>query len=157
MTIGGDFNYKAVAASAVKDKFAVVPVPGKTAGSIAPAFAGGNNLGVFNSSTHRTLAADFVKLLASKKYQQKMFDSMGNLPTFSDVQKDVAASNAQVAPFIQTLGAGTNFVPVTETWSTIDAQGVFTGMYQKIVTGKADVNTATTEAADAMNKAFGAK
>lgn len=157
MTIGGDFNYKAVAASAVKDKFAVVPVPGKTAGSVAPAFAGGNNLGVFNSSTHRTLAADFVKLLASKKYQQKMFDSMGNLPTFSDVQKDVAASNAQVAPFIQTLGAGTNFVPVTESWSTIDAQGVFTGMYQKIVTGKADVNTATTEAADAMNKAFGAK
>lgn len=157
MTIGGDFNYKAVAASAIKDNFAVVPVPGKTAGSVAPAFAGGNNLGVFNSSTHRTLATDFVTLLANKKYQQKMFDSMGNLPTFSDVQKSIADSNEQVAPFITTLGAGTNFVPVTEQWSTIDAQGVFTGMYQKIVTGKADVNAATTEAADAMNTAFGSK
>lgn len=157
MTIGGDFNYKAVAASEIKDSFAVVPVPGKTAGSIAPAFAGGNNLGVFNSSAHRTLATDFVKLLASKKYQQKMFDSMGNLPTFSDVQEEVAQANPQVAPFIETLGAGTNFVPVTESWSTIDAQGVFTGMYQKIVTGKADVNAATAEAADAMNKAFGSQ
>lgn len=157
MTIGGDFNYKAVAASAIKDKFAVVPVPGKTAGSIAPAFAGGNNLGVFNSSERRTLAADFVKLLASKKYQQKMFDSMGNLPTFSDVQKTVAENNKQVEPFINTLGSGTKFVPVTESWSTIDAQGVFTGMYQKVVTGKADVNAATTEAAAAMNTAFGSK
>jgi N,N'-diacetylchitobiose transport system substrate-binding protein len=112
---------------------------------------------VFNSSKHHTLSADFVKLLASKKYQQKMFDAMGNLPTFSDVQKTVADSNKQVEPFINTLRAGTNFVPVTETWSTIDAQGVFTGMYQKVVTGKADVNTATTEAAAAMNKAFGSK
>lgn len=157
MTIGGDFNYKAVAASAVKDKFAVVPVPGNTAGSIAPAFAGGNNLGVFNSSKHHTLAAEFVELLAGKKYQQKMFDAMGNLPTFSDVQKSVAASNPQLDPFIKTLAAGTNFVPVTETWSTIDAQGIFTGMYQKIVTGKADVNTATADAAAAMNKVFGSK
>lgn len=157
MTIGGDFNYKAVAESAIKDNFAVVPLPGTTEGSIAPAFAGGNNLGVFNSSDHRTLATDFVKLLASKKYQQKMFDAMGNLPTFSDVQDEVAASNPHVEPFIETLGAGTNFVPVTETWSTIDAQGFFTGMYQKIVTGKADLNTATSEAASAMNAAFGSK
>jgi N,N'-diacetylchitobiose transport system substrate-binding protein len=157
MTIGGDFNYKAVAASAIKEKFAVIPVPGTTAGTIAPAFAGGNNLGVFNSSKHRTLAADFVKLLASKKYQQKMFDSMGNLPTFSDVQKTVAAANPQVDPFIKTLAAGTNFVPVTDSWSTIDAQGIFTGMYEKIVTGKADVDAASTEAATAMNKAFGSK
>ncbi|MCC3275670.1 extracellular solute-binding protein [Arthrobacter sp. zg-Y20] len=157
MTIGGDFNYKAVAESAVKDNFAVVPLPGTTEGSIAPAFAGGNNLGVFNSSEHRTLATDFVQLLASKKYQQQMFDAMGNLPTFSDVQKDVADAHPEVAPFIATLEAGTNFVPVTDTWSTIDAQGVFTGMYQKIVTGKSDVETATKEAADAMNQAFGSK
>lgn len=157
MTIGGDFNYKAVEESAVKGKFGVVPLPGTTEGSIAPAFAGGNNLGVFNSSDHRTLATDFVKLLASKKYQQKMFDSMGNLPTFTDVQKDVAESNPEITPFIETLGAGTNFVPVTEAWSTIDAQGVFTGMYQTIVTGKADVDTATTEATTAMNAAFGSQ
>ncbi|MBC7596924.1 MAG: extracellular solute-binding protein [Kineosporiaceae bacterium] len=154
MTIGGDFNYQAVAASAIKDSFAVVPVPGKTAGSIAPAFAGGNHLGIFSSSKRHMLAADFVKLLADKKYQQKMFDAMGNLPTFNDVQKSVAKKNRQVAPFIATITAGTDFVPVTEAWSTIDAQKVFTNMYQKIVTGKADVNTASKEATDTMNQAF---
>ncbi|MET4001325.1 N,N'-diacetylchitobiose transport system substrate-binding protein [Arthrobacter sp. UYCu511] len=157
MTIGGDFNYKAVAESEFKDKFAVVPVPGLTAGSIAPAFAGGNNLGVFKSSKRHTLAADFVKELASKKNQQAMFDAMGNLPTFSDVQKSVAEDNAYVAPFIDTIAAGTNFVPITDTWSTIDAKGIFTGMYQQIVTGKADVETASADAAAAMNKIFEAK
>lgn len=157
MTLGGDFNYKAVATSAMKDKFAVVPLPGMNTGTIAPAFAGGNNLGVFNSTQHRTLAADFLKVLASKKYQQKMFDAMGNLPTFSDVQKSVASQNKQLGPFIATLASGTNFVPITEAWSTIDAQGIYTGMYQKIANGKEDVNTATTEAAVAMNNVFGSK
>jgi len=157
MTLGGDFNYKAVATSAMKDKFAVVPLPGMNTGTIAPAFAGGNNLGVFNSTQHRTLAADFLKVLASKKYQQKMFDAMGNLPTFSDVQESVASQNKQLGPFIATLASGTNFVPITEAWSTIDAQGVYTGMYQKIANGKEDVNTATTEAAVAMNNVFGSK
>ncbi len=157
MTLGGDFNYKAVATSAMKDKFAVVPLPGMNTGTIAPAFAGGNNLGVFNSTQHRTLAADFLKVLASKKYQQKMFDAMGNLPTFSDVQESVASQNKQLGPFIATLASGTNFVPITEAWSTIDAQGIYTGMYQKIANGKEDVNTATTEAAVAMNNVFGSK
>jgi len=157
MTLGGDFNYKAVATSAMKDKFAVVPLPGMNTGTIAPAFAGGNNLGVFNSTQHRTLAAGFLKVLASKKYQQKMFDAMGNLPTFSDVQKSVASQNKQLGPFIATLASGTNFVPITEAWSTIDAQGIYTGMYQKIANGKEDVNTATTEAAVAMNNVFGSK
>ncbi len=157
MTIGGDFNYKAIAESEFKDNFAVVPVPGITEGSIAPAFAGGNNLGVFQSSTRHTLAADFVKALASKKSQQAMFDAMGNLPTFTDVQKNVSDANAYVAPFIDTIAAGTNFVPITDTWSTVDAKGIFTGMYQEIVTGKSDVDTASADAAAAMNKIFEAK
>ncbi|MBO9704369.1 MAG: extracellular solute-binding protein [Arthrobacter sp.] len=156
MAIGGDFNYKAVsAAPAVKDKFAVIPVPGTTAGTIAPAFAGGNNLGVFKSSSHKTLADDFVKTLASKKYQERMFQAMGNLPTFGDVQQKAAASNAYLKPFVDTLAAGTSFVPVSEQWSTIDAQGLFTGMYQKIASGKATVEQASDEAAASMDKVFG--
>ena len=157
MTIGGDFNYNAVAEREFKDAFAVVPVPGITEGSIAPAFAGGNNLGVFQSSKRHTLAADFVKSLASKKTQQSMFDAMGNLPTFTDVQKDVSDANDYVAPFIDTIAAGTNFVPITDSWSTVDAKGTFTGMYQEIVTGKSDVDKASADAAAAMNSIFEAK
>ncbi|MFT4224780.1 extracellular solute-binding protein [Micropruina sp.] len=155
MTIGGDFNYKSVAESKVKDKFGVVALPGTKAGEIAPAFAGGNNLGIFSKTQNRTLSADFVKILASKKYQEKMFKAMGNLPTFGDVQQQVAKDNAYLKPFVDTLAAGTKFVPVTEHWATIDAQGIFTGMYQKVASGQATVEVATTDAATAMDKVFG--
>ena len=40
MAIGGDFNHAAVEAGTVKGKYAVVPLPGLTPGSVAPAFAG---------------------------------------------------------------------------------------------------------------------
>lgn len=38
MTIGGDFNRKSVDASSAAGKYGVVPLPGKTKGSVAPAF-----------------------------------------------------------------------------------------------------------------------
>lgn len=156
MTLGGDFNYNAVAESDVKDDFGVVPLPGTTEGSVAPAFAGGNNLGIFASTERQTLAEDFVKLLASEKYQLEMFNAMGNLPTLSAVQDQVADDNDYLKPFIDPLGAGTKFVPLSPAWATIDAQGIYSTMYQNIATGDADVDTASSDAADAMNEAFDA-
>ena len=154
MTIGGDFNRLAVDESAVGSDYAVVPLPGVTEGSVAPAFAGGNNLGVFGSSERRSLAVEFVQLLASKEYQRKMFDAMGNLPTFTDVQAEVAEAEPAIAPFIETLAAGTKFVPVAEQWNTIDAQGVLASMIQSVATGSSDVATASDTAAATMNDIF---
>ncbi|MGW6395866.1 extracellular solute-binding protein [Streptomyces sp. NPDC055103] len=51
MAIGGDFSHAAVEAGTVKGKYAVVPLPGTPPGSIAPAFAGGNNIGVLKSTS----------------------------------------------------------------------------------------------------------
>ncbi|TXS69395.1 extracellular solute-binding protein, partial [Streptomyces sp. sk2.1] len=85
MAIGGDFSHAAVEAGAVKGKYAVVPLPGVAKDSIAPAFAGGNNIGVLKSSSHRTLAVDLMKSLTGKRTQAKMFDAMGFLPTYTDV------------------------------------------------------------------------
>lgn len=155
MTIGGDFNRAAVDAGAVKDKYAVIPLPGKNSGSIAPAFAGGNLLGVFSSSTKRTLALEFVKLLGGKEYQEKMYGAMGNMPTFTDVQDRVAANDEFLAPFIETVQSGTKFVPATPAWTKIDAAGVLPTAVQLVATGKSDVDTATSTAAAEMNEAFG--
>ncbi|MGW0522203.1 extracellular solute-binding protein [Crossiella sp. NPDC003009] len=154
MTIGGDFNRKAVEAGAVKGKFAVVPLPGETAGSIAPAFAGGNLLGITRSTERRTLAKEFLQVLAGKKYQRKMYAAMGNLPTFTDVQREVSGSDEFTKPFIATLEAGTRFVPVTPAWAKIDAQTVLPNMIQQVVTKAKTVDEATAEAAKLMNTAF---
>ncbi|MFT7839363.1 extracellular solute-binding protein [Saccharothrix sp. BKS2] len=155
MVVGGDFNRRSVDASSAAGKYAVVPLPGKTPGSIAPAFAGGNLLGVLNGSQRKTLATEFVQLLGGKTYQRKMFDAMGNLPTFGDVQREVAEANPVLEPFIRTLEAGTRFVPVTPDWAKVDAQAVLPNLLQKVAAAGEDLDTAARAAADEMNAAFG--
>lgn len=157
MAILPNSSRSAVEAGAAKGKYGVVPLPGQTAGSIAPAFSGGNDLGVMKSTQHRSLAVDFVKVLAGKKFQLAMFEAMGNLPTLTSARADVVAKDPFLKPFIDTLDAGTKFVPKDAAWAKIDAQSVVPTMLQKVITGKADVAGATGEAAGAMNAAFGGK
>ncbi|MGW7209077.1 extracellular solute-binding protein [Streptomyces sp. NPDC054837] len=155
MAIGGDFSHTAVEAGKVKGKYAVVPLPGVASGSIAPAFAGGNNIGVLKSTSHRTLAVELMEQLSSKKTQASMFDAMGFLPTFTDVRQRVAAREPYVKPFARTLGAGTKFVPASPGWSQIDSSLVLPTMLQEVISGKKDVAAASKDAAAKMDEAFG--
>ncbi|WP_225823646.1 extracellular solute-binding protein [Streptomyces naphthomycinicus] len=155
MAIGGDFSHAAVEAGKVKGTYAVVPLPGVKPGSIAPAFAGGNNIGVLKSTSHRTLAVDLMKRLASKKTQGELFDAMGFLPTFTDVRQQAAAREPFVKPFVETLAAGTEFVPASPAWAQIDSSLVLPTMFQEIVSGKKDVAHASQDAAKKMDDAFG--
>ncbi|MGW0468582.1 extracellular solute-binding protein [Streptomyces sp. NPDC003027] len=154
MAIGGDFSHAAVEAGTVKDRYAVVPLPGVTAGSIAPAFAGGNNLGVMKSSSHRTLAVDLMKSLAGKETQGELFDAMGFLPTYTDVRARAAKKEPFVKPFIDSLAAGTKFVPASPAWGQIDASLVLPTMFQEVVSGRKDVEAASDDAAKKMDEAF---
>ena len=154
MTIGGDFNRAAVDAGAVKGKYAVVPLPGKAEGEIAPAFAGGNLLGVLRSSERYSLGWEFVTLLGGKDYQRKLYDAMGTMPTFADVQDEIAADDEFLVPFIETVQAGTRFVPATPAWTQIDAQAVLPTAVQQVATGRQDVDAATSAAAAEMDAAF---
>ncbi|MEG8277749.1 extracellular solute-binding protein [Streptomyces sp. AHA2] len=155
MAIGGDFSHAAVEAGKVKGKYAVVPLPGVKPGSIAPAFAGGNNIGVLKSTSHRTLAVDLMKRLAGKQTQSELFDAMGFLPTFTDVRRRAAAEEPFVKPFVRTLSAGTEFVPASPAWAQIDSSLVLPAMFQEIVSGRKDVAKASADAAKKMNAAFG--
>ncbi|MEU9605206.1 extracellular solute-binding protein [Streptomyces sp. NPDC048057] len=156
MAIGGDFSHQAVEAGKAKGKYAVVPLPGVKAGSIAPAFAGGNNVGVLKSSERRTLAVDLMKELTGKESQRKLFEAMGFLPTFTDVRTEIAAKEPFVKPFVDTLAAGAKFVPASAGWGQIDASTVLPTMFQEIVSGKKDVAAASNEAAKKMDAAFSA-
>ncbi|MEV7077145.1 extracellular solute-binding protein [Streptomyces sp. NPDC093516] len=155
MAIGGDFSHTAVEAGKVKGKYAVAPLPGVQPGSIAPAFAGGNNIGVLKSTSHRTLAVDLMRRLAGKKTQAQLFDAMGFLPTFTDVRRQAAREEPFVKPFVQTLSAGTRFVPASPAWAQIDSQLVLPTMFQEVISGKKDVAQASEDAAQKMNTAFG--
>nr|WP_028804716.1 extracellular solute-binding protein [Streptomyces sp. 142MFCol3.1] len=154
MAIGGDFSHAAIEAGKVKGKYAVVPLPGVKPGSVAPAFAGGNNIGVLKSTSHRTLAVDLMKQLASKRTQSALFDAMGFLPTYTDVRQEVAAEEPFVAPFVKTLASGAKFVPASPAWAQIDASLVLPTMFQEVISGKKDVAAASKDAAEKMNDAF---
>lgn len=151
MAIGGDFSHAAIEAGKIKGKYAVVPLPGVKPGSVAPAFAGGNNIGVLKSTSHRTLAVDLMEQLASKKTQSELFDAMGFLPTYTDVRDAVAKKQPFVAPFVKTLASGTRFVPASAAWSQID---VLPTMFQEVISGKKGVAAASKDAAKKMNDAF---
>jgi N,N'-diacetylchitobiose transport system substrate-binding protein len=158
MMIGGDFNHQAVVDSkAVKGKFAVIPLPGVKKGSVAPAFAGGNNIGVLKGTSHRSLAVSLMEALASKKTQSELFDAMGFLPTYIDVRAEAARKQPFEAPFIKTLSAGTKFVPASPAWGTIDSSMVLPTMFQQIVSGKKDVGAASDQAAKTMDSDFGSR
>ncbi|WP_367125278.1 extracellular solute-binding protein [Streptomyces phytohabitans] len=154
MALGGDFNRQAMDDGAVSGKYAVVPLPGVKKGEIAPGFAGGNNVGVMKSTSHRSLAVDLVEQLAGKETQERLFQEMGFLPTFSDTRKKVAAEEPFVAPFVKTLEAGAKFVPASPGWAKIDAGMVLPTMFQQVVSGKKDVADASEGAAQQMDEAF---
>lgn len=156
MAIGGDFSHAAVEAGTVKGKYAVVPLPGTTPGSLAPAFAGGNNIGVLKSTSHRTLAVDLMKSLTGKETQGRLFDAMGFLPTYTDVRRQAASRQPFVKPFIDSLGAGAKFVPASAGWGQIDASLVLPTMFQEVVSGRKDVAAASDDAAKKMDAAFAA-
>ncbi|MBZ4018989.1 extracellular solute-binding protein [Streptomyces purpurogeneiscleroticus] len=156
MAIGGDFSHAAVEASKAKDKYAVVPLPGVKKGSIAPAFAGGNNIGVLKSTSHRTLAVDLMKSLTGKESQRRLFDAMGFLPTYTDVLDEAAKKQPYVAPFVRTLHSGAKFVPASPAWGQIDASLILPTMYQEIVSGRKSVDRASDDAAKKMDAAFSA-
>lgn len=156
MAIGGDFSHQAVEAGSVKGKYAVVPLPGLKAGETAPAFAGGNNIGVLKSSSHRTLAVDLMKQFTGKETQRMLFEAMGFLPTYTDVRSEAAKKEPFVDPFVRTLGAGAKFVPASPGWGQIDASLVLPTMFQEIVSGKKDVAAASDDAAKKMDAAFAA-
>ncbi|MFE6779735.1 extracellular solute-binding protein [Streptomyces sp. NPDC057702] len=153
MAIAGNFNHPAIEASKVKGKYAVVPLPGTKAGEIAPAFAGGNNIGLLKSSSHRTLGLDLMQSLTSKKTQNALFDAMGFLPTYTDVRAQVAAREPFAEPFVKTLDVA-KFVPASPGWAAIDAGLVLPTMFQQIVTGRKDVDAAAGEARRKMDDAF---
>ncbi|WP_422770385.1 extracellular solute-binding protein [Plantactinospora sp. WMMC1484] len=155
MGILGNFNRSAVEAGAVKGTYGVVPLPGARPGSIAPAFAGGSSLGVFRSTTHRSLAVEFMHLLASKKYTLKLYDAMGFVPAMKSARAEVIAKEPFLKPFIETMEAGTRFVPVDRAWTTIDAEKILPNMLQRVITGRATVDTAAAEANTQIAAAFG--
>ncbi|WP_432704973.1 sugar ABC transporter substrate-binding protein [Actinokineospora globicatena] len=136
----------------IKDKTSAFPIPSKTAGKTAPVFQGGSNLAIPANSKDKDLARDYLKLIASDKYQGE-FAKVGMIPGTS---KDVSALEADpINAAMAKASANGRAVPATPGWATIEAgQNPIKDLLTAFLTGAKPVDQATKDANETLNKAF---
>lgn len=130
------------------DKVGAFALPGVKAGTTAPAFFGGSDLGVSEKSANRALAVEWAKILTSEKIQTQLAKEGGVIPN-TKAAFSGHAGNALLEPF-DTAAENSKFTPVTPTWGNVESSSVLQDMLVKIMTGKATVAEATKEASAAI-------
>lgn len=127
-------------------------LPGKTAGSTAPAFLGGSNLAVSAKSANPQLATSLLKIMASDGYQTKLAE-LGLLPVKKSLLGTVTGDEAVVAQ--AKAAENTRFTPASENWAGVEAGSVLPDMLVAIAQGKdvaAEARTADEAIAAALNQ-----
>jgi N,N'-diacetylchitobiose transport system substrate-binding protein len=135
---------------AMKDNIGVFALPGKTAGSTAPAFLGGSNLAVSAKSAHPDLAYDLLKIMTSDGYQSQ-FAAKGVLPAKKSLLGEVSGDDAVTAQ--AKAAENSRFVPSSEKWAGIEASTVLPDMLVAIAKG-GDVATEAKKADEAISSAL---
>ncbi len=107
-------------------------LPGKTAGTTAPAFLGGSNLAVAAKSANPELAYDLLKIMTSDGYQ-KQFAALGLLPAKKSLLGEVGGGDAGKAQ--ATAAENTRFVPASENWAGVETSTVMPDMLVGIAKG----------------------
>jgi N,N'-diacetylchitobiose transport system substrate-binding protein len=136
---------------AMKDKIGAFALPGKTAGTTAPAFLGGSNLAISAKSKNPELAYDLLKIMAGDGYQKK-FAELGLLPAKKSLLSNVSGSEdaqAQAA-----AAANSRFVPSSEKWAGVEASTVLPDMLVAIARGgdiKAEASKADAAITSTLN------
>jgi len=139
---GGQIINKDDGCPAMESKLGAFALPGKTAGTTAPAFLGGSNLAIAAKSKNQDLAYDLLKILSSDGYQKK-FAELGLLPSKKSLLADVAGGEAAKAQ--ATAAENTRFVPASENWAAVEASTVLPDMLVSIAKG-GDVTTEAKKA-----------
>lgn len=112
-------------------------LPGLTAGSVAPTFAGGSNLGIPAKSKNPDLAYDALKIILSDGYQD-IIASHGLIPAkisqASSMPTDAATQEGAKA------AAAAVLTPASPKWSEVESKGYVKDAFTKIAQGQ-DVAT----------------
>ncbi|MCB7135304.1 sugar ABC transporter substrate-binding protein [Cellulosimicrobium marinum] len=134
----------------MEGKFAAVPIPGKD-GGIAPSVLGGSHLSMFETADDKDLAFQFVEMMTTGEFAEKWAEQSGYFPgQTSLLDAAVASDDPLVAPFAQQFVDGGGAVPNSPNYGAVQAKKTTSTMMQSILSGQADVATATTTAADEM-------
>ncbi len=141
-----ELNSAAGAAPKLKSKLGAFPIPSHTAGQTAPVFLGGSNLAIAAGSKQQDLAYDWLKLLASEKYQTRLAKENGVLPNSSSL----ASSTLGDDPVLSAMAKGAQngrITPNDPSWAAVEAApNPIKDMLTKFLSGKASAAGAAKDA-----------
>lgn len=136
-------------------KVGAFPIPGKTSGLSATA-VGGSHLSVFEKSENKDLAWQFVQMMVTGDASKKWATETHFFPCDqAGVDSLVASTDPLVAPFAKQMKEAGKTVPAVPAFAKIQANKTVVNMMNSILTGKADVKTATEKANGEMSQVFG--
>ncbi|MFD8594381.1 extracellular solute-binding protein [Kitasatospora sp. NPDC059646] len=127
----------------LKGKFATFPFPGPS-GKLLPPFLGGSTLAVPAKSSHRDLAADWIRLFTDRQSQQTLI-AANTLPNNTAQLAEVAAGGLN-GPSARAAATGGWMTPFAPGWTSVEKSNVLPEMLERIANGKASVQDAARDA-----------
>jgi len=134
----------------MEGKFAAVPIPGQD-GGIAPSVLGGSHLSMFETAEDKDLAFAFIEMMTTGEFAQQWGEQSGYFPgQVSLLDETLKSTDPLVAPFAEQFVDGGASVPAAPTYGAVQAKLTTSTMMQSILSGDADVATASKAAAEEM-------
>jgi N,N'-diacetylchitobiose transport system substrate-binding protein len=122
---------------ALKDQLGTFALPSTTAGKTQPVFLGGSDLGIPAKSKNQDLAAYYVKILTSKKFQENQVFGVDGWEPNSTQLLDAVSSKVDTLhkPYFEAASTSKP-TPATPGWATIEGDATFQSMFADIATGR---------------------
>jgi len=127
---------------ALKDQLGAFPIPSHNAGSTAPVFLGGSDLGISAKSKHQDLAQAWIASLTGNKHMAEMATVGGVIPNTTSMLNLGTGINST----FYNAAKNSKFVPNSQNWASVESANVLPDMLVKIFTRQQDIQTATTAA-----------
>jgi N,N'-diacetylchitobiose transport system substrate-binding protein len=137
----------------LKDKLGVFPIPGKAAGSSAPVFLGGSDLGIAAKSKNAELATAWVQMLTNAKYQTQMATVGKVIPNTTSLL-DLNKADPLLGTFA-IAAKNSRFTPNATNWANVESANVIPDMLVSIFTGKSTIANATKDASAKLTQILG--
>jgi N,N'-diacetylchitobiose transport system substrate-binding protein len=137
-TLGTD-----VSKTVPKSDIGTFALPGVTAGTQAPVFLGGSDLGIAKHSPNQAEALAWLKLYAGTANQLAQAKVEGFIPNASNLVGQVKVSG-NIATYFK-AAAVSQFTPPVPGWATVEADNVMQDLFAQVAEGKEPVATIAKE------------
>jgi N,N'-diacetylchitobiose transport system substrate-binding protein len=128
---------------ALKGEIGTFALPGVTAGTQAPVFLGGSDLGIAKHSANQAEALAWVKLYTGTANQLAQAKDIGFIPNASNLSSQ-ANVGGNIGTYFKAAGVS-QFTPPVPGWATVEADNIMQDLFAQIAEGKQPVATIAKE------------